>query len=110
MTQSNGTTEPAKEPSYIDRLDKEFQAKGGKTDPKTVKSALSNWETARAAKVAAQEALDKAMQAESDASVAVIRLVGKKQFRYKGSDYIPMSKGERVWIRPQTSGEVRELG
>jgi hypothetical protein len=109
---TNGKTAEATEPkapTLLDMLDKEYASKG-KADPKAVKAALTDWEQKRAAKVAASEALEKAMTAESDASAALIRLVGRKQFNYKNTVYIPMSKGNRAWIRPQSSEETRELG
>lgn len=116
MTQnnSNGTAETAapKVPSPIDVLHAEYVKAGSpKVDGKTAKTLVSAWEKAHAAREAAESAFEKAAKAESDAVAAIVRARGKGRLKLAdGSQFIPMGRGDKVWLKREGGVDVETFG
>lgn len=97
-------------PSRLDTLDAAFKAGGGKPS-KDAKVLVKAWQTASAAKDAAEAALANAARAQSDAAAALIRgCCGKGRVTIGGVTYVPMSRGETVFLRREGSAEAVDLG
>lgn len=110
MAKDNGTP---KQPSRLDSLNAQFVNAGGKTPAKkVVQELVGAWRKAQEAKKNAEAAVERAAQAESEAAANLIRQVcGKKRIRMPddGVVYVPMCRGETVFLRREGGGDVVEF-
>lgn len=95
--------------SLLNRLDEESK-KRTKPDAKEGKALRTAWEAATATRERAQAALDKAEAGQSEAAAALIRAYGKGRLKFDDTVYIPMSRGEKAFLRREGAlGEVTSL-
>jgi len=82
-----------------------------KPDGKTAKTLVTAWQKAHAAKTAAEAALNAAIAEEVKATSALILARGKGRIKFPdGSQYIPMSKGDTVYLRREGGVDVETFG
>lgn len=108
--ENNGKAPDQPGMSYLDSLDKEFQAlhKGKTTDKRKAELVKALTESQKAV-AAAEKALDAAKAAESNAVAAIIREAsGRSRITIKGETFSPASRGSKVYLR-KVSAESIEL-
>lgn len=107
---SNGTED--KGPSKLELLHEEWKRNGSKVPSKAqAKDAVARWKATQAAKAKAEEALAEAHKADAAAAEALVLLCGsKKNLTIDGTDYVPMSRGDRVFLRRVGAQESVDLG
>jgi len=111
MANSNGQPEATKEPSKLDVLHDQWKKSGAKVAPDSVnKKLVDTYLKAAKTKDEAEEALAAAVKAQSMAVEAIILANGKKHFKIRGRTQIPMSRGDTVFFRGESTGEVQDLG
>lgn len=117
-TTENGTTngKPAKQPSKLDTLAAEFEKNHkGKTSAKRAAELVKAYQTAIAARKAAEEKVQATVDAERKAAEAIIREAsGKSRVTMGGVNYMPMSRTDSngvpyVFFRRESAGSV-DLG
>lgn len=115
MTENtNGTTstaKPAKEPSLLSKLHKEWVAKGGKLPSKADKMRLVKaLETALTEKERAEAAVEAAREKVAAASLACIQAFGGEvNIPINGVPHAPMTRGEQVYYRTLGSSKMLDL-
>lgn len=110
-TPINGTTSPAAKMSRLEELNGEFQAQKTAPTKKEQAELVATWKRAVAAQKKAEEALQAAQHTVSQAAADVIRRCsGKKNVKFDGETWVPMSRGDTVFFRRLGSQEVVDLG
>jgi len=100
-----------KPPSLLERLDIEHRASKVKLDAKQTKALVDSFRNAQKARIAAESAAQQATDAESKTVADIIRAFGKGRCRIGGVTYIPMSRGERAYLRKESDpGDVQDFG
>ncbi len=109
MTTENGTNGESK-PNIIAELHQQWIANGKKKAPEaTMAKLVKAYKDASKARDAAEEAFEAAKRAESAAVKAIVLNRGKGRVEIGGRTLTPMSKGESVYFRPESTGVVEKL-
>lgn len=112
MASSNGSTDTDKGPTKLERLHDEWKRNGSKDPTKAQgKELLARWKGTQAAKARAEEAVEAAHKADSEAAEAIVKAYGaKRNLTIDGVPHVPMSRGERVYLRRAGAQDSVDLG